>query len=72
VSDPQDRTPDTSSGIELMVIGALIAGLCGACTWGVVRSNEVIATLFVVGLVPIGIGLFLFALGFRHFLERRR
>lgn len=55
-----------------MVIGALIAGLCGACTWGVVRSNEVIATLFFVGFVPIGIGLFLFALSLRQFLERRR
>ena len=62
--DQEDRR---SSAVTLMAVGALIAGLCGACTWNAWRG-DLMGDLAVVGVAPVGLGLFLFGKGLTQFL----
>lgn len=63
-----DQEDGRASAITSMALGALIAGLCGVCTWDVWRGKDVMAGLAVLGFVPIGLGLFLFGKGLTQFL----
>ncbi len=56
-----------------MLVGALMASVCGACTFNVMGSDQEFAGLApFVGGVPTAVGLWMFVSGLIKYLEARK
>lgn len=67
-----DRDDQEYFGLILMLAGALIAGLGGACTWNAIHSRDnLYGTLPLFTGAPMLGGLVMFVFGLLRFLRSR-
>jgi hypothetical protein len=62
---------DATYGAALMTVGVLLVAFCGACTWNELHSRDELSQLAIFGLVPVGLGVWLFVKGLNDFLDGR-
>jgi hypothetical protein len=70
VNGMRDRDDEEFTGLLLMVAGALVAGLGGACTWSQIKAHAG-ASALISGGVPTVFGVMLFVAGLIRFLDSR-
>lgn len=66
------RKPNPFLGGAMIAVGAIIVGLCGACTLNVARSGGGYGMEYIVGGVPILLGGLLMVRGCLDLLALRR
>lgn len=72
MSDKGDQKDQRFTGAVLMAVGAMVAGLCGLCTWNAMRSQEELSGLApVFGGAPTFGGAALFVMGLVRVLGHR-
>lgn len=73
MTDPKWPESELNDGTTLMPAGAMIALLCGGCTWAQMQSPESGAAAMapVVGGPFTAVGVLMFAIGLFRFIRSR-